>query len=167
VRRLFGALLAVLASAGTSVADPPSVDHQPVPCTVADQPFMLCATVTDDGEVARARVYFKPESAKFYSFVDMVFGGIEFCGTLPAPREGKLKTIEYYVQAVDDTYETFRTSTHVIAVQPEGVCGFAPVEKDASRAQSITVHATHQKQGRKLPDAFASAGVTFVPIQGR
>ena len=115
----------------------------------------------------RARVYFKPENAKFYSFVDMVFGGIEFCGTLPAPREGKLKTIEYYVQAVDDTYETFRTSTHVIAVQPDGVCGFAPVEKDPSRAQAITVHATHQKQGRKLPDAFASAGVTFVPIQGR
>ena len=167
MRRLSGALLALVASAGTAMADPPSVDHQPVPCTIPDQPFMLCATVTDDGEVARARVYFKPENAKFYSFVDMVFGGIEFCGTLPAPREGKLKTIEYYVQAVDDTYETVRTSTLVIAVQPDCVCGFAPVEKDPSRAQAITVHATHQKQGRKLPDAFASAGVTFVPIQGR
>ncbi len=161
-------LLPLLAlAAGPALADPPSVDHQPVPCTVPGQPFTVCATVTDDGEVARARVYFKAENAKFYSFVDMVFGGIEFCGTLPAPREGKLKTIEYYVQAVDDAYETFRTSTHVIAVQPDGVCGFAPVEKDAARAQSITVHATHQKQGRKLPDAFASAGVTFVAVQAR
>ena len=95
-------LLALLASSGPALADPPSVDHQPVPCTVGGQPFTVCATVTDDGEVARARVYFKPENAKFYSFVDMAFGGIEFCGTLPAPREGKLKTIEYYVQAVDD-----------------------------------------------------------------
>lgn len=160
-------LLALLAAGAPALADPPSVDHQPVPCTVAGQAFTLCATVTDDGQVERARIYFRAEGAKFYNFVDMVFGGIDFCGTLPAPREGKLKTIEYYVQAVDDQYETFRTSTHVIAVQPDGVCGFAPVEKDPSRAQSITVHATHQKQGRKLPDAFTSAGVTFVPLQGR
>jgi hypothetical protein len=166
VRRLLP-VLALVASAGPAQADPPSVDHQPVPCTVPGQPFTVCATVTDDGEVARSRVYFKADDAKFYSFVEMVFGGIEFCGTLPAPREGKLKTIEYYVQAVDDTYETFRTSTHVIALQPDGVCGFAPVEKDPARAQAITVHATHQKQGRKLPDSFASAGVTFVPVQGR
>lgn len=161
------AVVAVLSLASTAQADPPSVDHQPVPCTVAGQPFTVCATVTDDGEVARSRVYFKADDAKFYGFVEMVFGGIEFCGTLPAPREGKLKTIEYYVQAVDDQYESFRTSTHVIAVQPEGVCGFAPVEKDPARAQAITVHATHQKQGKKLPDAFVSAGVTFVPVQGR
>jgi hypothetical protein len=160
-------LLALLAGGAPLRADPPSVDHQPVPCTVPGQPFTVCATVTDDGQVERARVYFKSEDAKFYSFVDMAFGGIEFCGTLPAPREGKLKTVEYYVQAIDDNYETFRTSTHVIAVQPDGVCGFAPVEKDPARGQSITVHATHPKQGRKLPDAFASAGVTFVPVQSR
>jgi hypothetical protein len=154
----------LLLAARTALADPPSVDHQPVPCTVAGQPFTICATVTDDGEVARSRVYFKPEDARYYSFVDMVFGGIEFCGTLPAPRAGKLKTIEYYVQAVDDQYETFRTSSHLIAVQAEAECGFAPVEKDPARAQSITVHATHPKQGRKLPDAFAGTGVTFVPV---
>jgi hypothetical protein len=165
VRRLLAAPL-VLAAA-SALADPPSVDHQPVPCTVAGQPFTVCATVTDDGEVARSRVYFKAEDAKFYSFVEMVFGGIEFCGTLPAPREGKVKTIEYYVQAVDDQYETVRTSTHLIALQPEGVCGFAPVEKDPAKAQAITVHATHQKQGKKLPDAFLATGVTFVPVQGR
>lgn len=159
--------LVLMAWPGVARADPPSVDHQPVPCTVSGHPFTVCATVTDDGEVARSRVYFKAEDAKFYSFVDMVFGGIDFCGTLPAPRERKLKTIEYYVQAVDDRYETFRTSTHVLTVQPEGVCGFAPVEKDPSRTQSITVHATHQKQGKKLPDAFSSAGVTFVPVQAR
>jgi hypothetical protein len=165
VKRLLAAPLAL--AAASALADPPSVDHQPVPCTVAGQPFRICATVTDDGEVARSRVYFKAERERFYSFVDMVFGGIEFCGTLPAPREGKLKTIEYYVQAVDDQYETFRTSTHLIALQPEAVCGFAPVEKDPALAQAITVHATHQKQGRKLPDSFLATGVTFVPVQGR
>ena len=71
------------------------------------------------------------------------------------------------MQAVDDQYQTCRTSTLLIALQPEGVCGFAPVEKDPAPAQAITVHATHQKQGKKLPDAFVSTGVTFVPVQGR
>ena len=83
MRRLAGALLA-LRERGRRWR--PSVGGPPArPCTIPDQPFTLCATVTDDGEVARARVYFKPESEKFYSFVDMVFGGIEFCGTLPPP----------------------------------------------------------------------------------
>jgi hypothetical protein len=156
-----------LCAAASLHAEPPSVSHQQVPCTVPGQPFQICATVTDDGEVAKARVYFKAEKDRYYSFVDMVFGGIEFCGTLPAPREGKTKQVEYYVQAVDDQYETHRTSSALIDLQPADTCAFAPVDKDPARTQAITVHATHQKQGRKVPDAFVAAGVTFVPVQGR
>lgn len=148
-------------------ADPPSISHQQVPCTVPEQPFQICAAVTDDGEVARARVYFKAEQEKYYSFVDMAFGGIEYCATLPGPREGKAKQVEYYVQAVDDQYETHRTSSALVEVQPAESCAFAPVDKDPARTQEITVHATHQKQGRKPSDAFVPAGVTFVPVQGR
>ncbi|MET0555686.1 MAG: hypothetical protein ABW221_21790 [Vicinamibacteria bacterium] len=158
---------AALLLAATLHADPPSVSHQQVPCTVPGQPFQVCATVTDDGEVAKARVYFKAEQDKYYSFVDMAFGGIEFCATLPAARENKAKQIEYYVQAVDDQYETHRTSSALIELQPAESCAFAPVDKDPARTQAITVHATHQKQGRKVPDAFVAAGVTFVPVQGR
>ena len=159
--------LAVLAAAGclaarTAAAEPPSVEHQPVPCTEADKPLSLCATVTDDGQVAKARVYFRAAGEKFYSFVEMEFGGINYCGTLPAPREGKVKSIDYYVQAIDDSFESQRTSTFTLAVQPEGVCEFPPVEKNASRAQAIVVHATNAKQGKKLPDGFLAAGVTFV-----
>jgi hypothetical protein len=142
-------------------AEAPSVEHQPVPCTVPGQPLTLCATVTDDGQVAKARIYFRPAGDKFYSFVEMEFGGITFCGTLPAPREGKLKAIDYYVQAVDEQFESQRTSTYQIAVQPEGVCAFPPVEKDPARTHSIVVHATSKKQGRKLPDGFMAAGVTL------
>ena len=161
------ACLLVLCAAAVAQADPPSVSHQQVPCTVPGQPFQICATVTDDGEVAKARIYFKAERDKYYSFVDMAFGGIEFCGTVPAPREGKTKQVEYYVQAVDDQYETHRTSSALIELQPAESCAFAPVDKDPARTQAITVHATHQKQGRKVPDAFVAAGVTFVPVQGR
>jgi hypothetical protein len=143
-------------------AEPPAVDHQPSPCTLPDKPASLCATITDDGQVAASRIYFRPAGEKYYSFVDMAFGGLNFCGTLPAPRAGKVQTIEYYVQAVDDQYESQRTSTFNLEVKPD--CEFPPLEKDSVRASSIVVHATNQKQGKKLPDEFVSTGVSFVPV---
>jgi hypothetical protein len=158
-----GAVVAAMVSGAP--AEEPDVAHQPSPCTVPGKRISLCASVTDDGQVAKARIYFRPAGEKFYSFVDMAFTGINFCGTLPAPREGKTQAIDYYVQGVDDEYETRRTSTYQLNVQPEGVCEFPPLEdKDASKA-AITVYATSPRQGKKLPGAFQSAGVTFVPVK--
>ncbi|HEY2945967.1 MAG TPA: hypothetical protein VGN09_26280 [Vicinamibacteria bacterium] len=167
MRRVRGtrtALLAVAASLAAAAvsAEPPAVEHQPVPCTVPDKALTLCANVTSDRQVAKVRVYFRSAGEKFYSYVDTVFGGLNFCGTLPGPREGKAKTIEYYVQAVDDQYESTRTSTFQMTVQP--TCEFPPVEKDAAKTAAITVYATHKDQGKKLPEGFQGAGVSFVPL---
>jgi hypothetical protein len=149
-------------------ADPPLIEHQPSPCTIAGKPISLCATITDDGEVRRARVFFRPAGDKFYSAVDMAFDGFKYCGTLPAPRERKAKTIEYYVQAVDDSIDTQRTSTFQLRVESsESVCEFPPIETNAERAAAITVYATDRKQGNKLPEAFQGTGVTFVPVPGK
>jgi hypothetical protein len=148
-------------------ADGPLVEHQPVPCTVAEKPFSICASISDDVEVAKARIYFRPEGQRFYSFVDMAFGGLRYCGTVPAPRTGKVKRVEYYVQGLDNEFNPQRSSSYWLAVQPEGACDFPPVETDPSRATGIVVYATHKKQGKKLPDAFHSAGVSFVPVQTR
>lgn len=154
----------VLVSATLAVAnDPPAVDHQPALCTWPDKPVSLCAAISDDGTVAVARIYFRRAGEDYYSFVQMGFTGVSYCGTLPAPRE-KAKTIEYYVQAVDDTYQPQRTSTFRLPVQPEGVCEFAPIEKDAAKAAAIKVFATNRKQGKKLDDAFLLTGVTFVAL---
>jgi hypothetical protein len=154
----------VLATASLAVAnDPPVVEHQPALCTVPDKPVSLCAAVSDDGSVAVARIYFRRQGEAFYSFVQMGFTGVSYCGTLPAPRE-RAKGVEYYVQATDDGYLTQRTSTFRLPVQPEGVCEFPPEERNAARAAAIKVYATNRKQGRKLDDAFAPAGVTFVPL---
>ena len=144
--------------------DAPVVDHQPVPCTLPDKAISLCANISDDNEVAKARVYFKRSGEDYYNFVDMSFGGINYCATLPAPLAGKVLSIEYYVQAVDNAYQPTRTSTYQMSVQADGVCEFPPLEKDAARAASIRVFATHKKQGKKLDESFSSAGVTFVPI---
>jgi hypothetical protein len=162
-----GLCAALALSAGAVAAESPTVEHQPVPCTIPGKPVSLCASITDDKQVAKARVYFRPAGEKFYSFVEMAFGGINFCGTLPAPRERKVEAIEYYVQGVDDEYDAQRTSTFQMNVLPEGVCEFPPVEKDAARAAAIVVHATNARQGKKLDDAFVAAGVSFVPVAGR
>lgn len=164
-RRAAAVLLAsALAAAAPVRAEEPAVEHQPSPCTVPGKPITLCASVTDDGQVTKARIYFRPSKDKYYSFVEMAFTGITFCGTLPAPRDGKLQSLDYYVQGVDDEYETRRTSTFQMNVQPEGVCEFPPVDKDGGKGP-ITVYATSQKQGKKLADAFDRSGVTFVPVK--
>jgi hypothetical protein len=141
--------------------DPPRIEHQPPPCTVPGQPVSLCAGVSDDGQVTKVRIFFKPEGDDYFSSVEMSFGGINYCGTLPAPREGKLKAFEYYIQALDDQFQPERTSTYRVNIQSEGLCGFPPVAKGGPF--TFTVQATNKKQGRKLPDGFESAGVTFVP----
>jgi hypothetical protein len=167
-RRAFAALLAGLAAAAPSRADdPPFIEHQPSACTVPERPLSLCASISDDGTVAKARVYFRKAGDDFYSFVEMAFGGINFCGTVPGPRDGKVKAIEYYVQAMDDQFQPQRTSTFQVNVQPEGVCEFPPVEKDARRSAAIKVYATHKKQGSKMPADFQADGVTFVPMAGK
>ena len=159
-------LVAALGAVPAYADDPPSVEHQPIPCTIPGKPISVCAAISDDAMVANARVYFRATDDKFYATVEMAFGGINYCATLPAPREGKLKSIDYYVQATDDQYQSKRTSTYRMGVLPEGVCEFPPLEKDAARAAAIKVFATSPKQGKKLPDEFVGAGVTWVPRPG-
>jgi len=161
MRKLLAPAL-VLTAALAAANDPPAIDHVPALCTVADKPIALCAAISDDGNVAVARVYFRREGEDYYSFVPMTFTGVSWCGTLPAPRE-KAKTIEYYVNAVDDSYQPQRTSTFRLPIKPEGVCEFPPTVEPA-KAGAIKVFATNRKQGKKLDDAFAVAGVTFVPL---
>jgi len=73
--------------------DPPVVDHQPLPCTVPEKAIALCAAVSDDNQVATARIYFRRAGEDFYQFVDMAFAGVSYCGTIPGPHQGKVKAI--------------------------------------------------------------------------
>jgi len=165
--RLLAPAIALLALPALLFADdPPVVEHQPALCTVPEKPISLCAAISDDGTVAAARLYFRREGEDFYAFVDMAFTGISYCGVLPAPREGKTKAIEYYVQAIDNDYQPTRTSTFLLEVQAQGACEFPPtVEPDDPRAAAIKVFATSRRQGKKLDGGFDDTGVVFVPIQ--
>jgi hypothetical protein len=162
-----GLVLCLALARPLAADDAPVVDHQPVPCTVPEKPIRLCATVSDDGQVARVRAHFRREGADYYSYVDLAFTGLNHCGTLPGPRARRVTSIEYYIQAVDDQYQPTRTSTFRMSVPPEGACEFPPLEKDQAKAAAIRVFATNKKQGKKLDEAFASAGVTFVPVEAK
>jgi len=163
MKRFLAPIVLLLLPLAVRGAIPPVVDHQPALCTLPDKAISLCAAVSDDGTVAATRLYFRREGEKYYSFVDMSFTGIDYCGTLPAPRESKVKAIEYYIQAIDNEYESMRTSTYRLPV--EDVCEFAPVEQDEARARAITVFATNGRQGKNLDGAFVRTGVKFVPAR--
>ena len=163
MRSLILAAALLMVPTGARADDPPSIEHQPAPCTIPDKAIALCASVSDDNQVAIARIYFKRQGEDFYQFVDMAFTGVSYCGTLPAPREGKVKAVEYYLQAVDDQFQPTRTSTFQLSVLPEGTCEFPPVEKNAKKVAAIKVFATNRKQGTKLDASFEQTGVTFVP----
>lgn len=166
MRLLAPAIASLVLPAPLFADDPPVVEHQPALCTVPAKAVSLCAAISDDGTVAAARLYFRREGENFYSFVDMSFTGISYCGTLPAPREGKTKAIEYYVQAIDNDYQPTRTSTFRLPVETEAACEFqTAVERDPARASSIKVFATSRRQGKKLDGGFEDTGVEFVPVQ--
>ena len=146
--------------------DPPSVEHQPVQCSVVSKPTELCASVFDDGDIAKVRTYFRRPGEKEYIISEMVFEGARFCTTLPGVKPGKLKTLEYYIQAIDTEYESKRTSTYQLPIQADGECEFPAIQKDAKKASAITIHHTAAKLGSKIPDYLEPAGVTVVPAPG-
>jgi hypothetical protein len=153
-------------SAGAFVNDPPLIEHQPAQCSLLSKPIELCATVLDDGDIAKVRVYFRRPGEKEYLVSDMAFEGARFCSTLPGVKPGKLRSLEYYIQATDTEYESKRTSTYQLLIQPVDECAFPAVQKDVKKASAITVQATSTKQGSKVPDYLEPAGVTFLPAVG-
>ena len=141
----------------------PSVDHQPSPCTVPEKPVSLCACITDDGQVAASRIYFRPAGEKFYSFVDMVFGGLSFCGTVPGPRAGKVQT-HRVLRAGGGRPVRVAAHEHLQHGRDPRSASSRPSRRTPARAAAIMVHATNQKQGKKLPEEFVATGVSFVPV---
>lgn len=166
--RWTGPLIAVGLSAFAPMVfalnDPPSVEHQPAQCTLASKPSEICALVTDDGDIAKVRLYHRRPGDKDFFITEMEFTGAQFCGTLPGVKAGKAKAIEYYISAVDTEFESKRTSTYQLQIQSEAECGFPAIQKDAKKAAAIKLNATMTKQGVKPPDYFEPAGVTFVPV---
>lgn len=136
----------------------PTIDHQPVECSVPGKNTRICAYVLDDGEVKRVRAYFRAEKQEAFYWSDMSFDGIQFCATLPVAKKNVLR-IEYYIWAVDDEFQSVRTRSYTVSLDPKAPCAYPVVDEDPDRISKLVVHATSEKQGGTLEE-FEAQGVT-------
>jgi hypothetical protein len=130
-------LVPLIAAATAFANDPPLVEHQPAQCSLIGRPIELCASVLDDGDIAKVRAYFRRPGEKEYLISEMTFEGARFCTTLPGVKAGKLRSLEYYIQAIDTEYESKRTSTYQLLIQTEEDCAFPAVQKDPKKATGL------------------------------
>ncbi|MFQ5790060.1 MAG: hypothetical protein ACE5JI_06225 [Acidobacteriota bacterium] len=142
------------------------IDHQPVFCSLPGKHPKICAYVADDGEVKRARVYFRSTRQKAFYWSEMAFDGIQYCAVLPVAKKS-VRTVEYYIWAVDDSFESKRTRTFRISVSPVSSCEYPVIEEDPERTANLVVNATSRKQGKSIKD-FEKEGIArFVPATRR
>ena len=113
-----------------------AIDHTAVGCIVVGKYPKMNACFTPAADLARSRVYFRPEG-----MTELVLrrneGGSALLGRHPARPGKKLvgKKIEYYVEAQDKTFDPARTAEYApIVVQ----VGAGVQEGRARRARSST-----------------------------
>ena len=69
------------------------------------------ACFTPAADLARSRVYFRPEGVSAWYYVDMKADQACFAGTLPKPGKKLVgKKIEYYLEAQNKAFEPARTA---------------------------------------------------------
>jgi hypothetical protein len=107
-----GALLVVCLPAAAH-SQGVAIEHKEVGCIVVGKYPKMNACFTPVGEVARSRVYFRPEGTPSWYYVDMKSDQPCFSGILPRPGKKLVgKKIEYYVEAQDKTFNPARTAEY-------------------------------------------------------
>jgi hypothetical protein len=87
------------------------IDHKAVGCIVVGKYPKMNACFTPQANLARARVYFRPEGTPSWYYVEMKSDQPCFAGTLPKPGKKLVgKKIEYYVEGQDKTFNAGRTA---------------------------------------------------------
>src|SRR6187401_3226528 len=87
------------------------IDHKAVGCIVVGKYPKMNACFTPAADLARSRVYFRPEGASGWYYVEMKADQSCFAGTLPKPGKKLVgKKIEYYVEAQNKAFEPARTA---------------------------------------------------------
>jgi hypothetical protein len=147
----------VVASAQSGLA----IDHKAVECIVQGKFPKMNSCFAPAADVARARVYFRPEGVESWYYVDMKSDAPCLAGVLPRPRKELVgKHINYYVQVTDKSFNESRTSEYnPIVVNGESECKDKPVAPFLSKA-SVQVFPG-------LPAGMAAgAGAATLPIVG-
>jgi hypothetical protein len=145
-------------------SEEPAIDHQPVECSTPEKNTRLCAYVLDDGEVKRVRAYFRGEEQQAFYYIEMAFDGIQFCATLPVAKKG-VDSLEYYLWAVDDEFQSSRTRSYLVSLAPDAPCAFPVIDEEPERISNLKVYATSEKQGDAI-EGFEQRGIIqFHPVK--
>jgi hypothetical protein len=112
IRRGVVLSLAVIASSAAAVhSQGVVIDHKAVGCIVVGKYPKMNACFTPTADLARSRVYFRPEGVPSWYYVEMKSDQPCFAGTLPRPGKKLVgKKIEYYVEAQNKAFEPARTA---------------------------------------------------------
>lgn len=137
---------------GFSAEDAPqmSIRHNPVEEVVAGKRIPLDAKLQDDAGIKLARVYFKAEEAKDYSFINLhptddvgflddVTDAVDSVGTkseivnvvgeLPAPANGA-GSFEYLILVLNGNDLVVKSQTYVVKVEDDQDAGTAVAENE-------------------------------------
>jgi hypothetical protein len=148
------AVLPVVTAAQGSIA----IDHKAVECIVAGKFPKMSSCFTPNSDVARARVYFRPEGVQSWYYVEMKSDAPCMAGVLPRPRNDLVgKHVEYYLQVSDRGFNESRTSEYnPMVVGGEQECKDKPVAAYLTKA---TV-----KVFPGVPAGFAVGGLGTAPL---
>jgi hypothetical protein len=137
-----------------------AIEHKAVECIVAGKFPKMSSCFAPSGDVARARVYFRPEGVESWYYVEMKSDAPCLAGVLPRPRKELVgKHVDYYVQATDRGFNEARTAEYnPLVVDSESECKDKPVAPYLSKA-SVQVFPG-------LPAGFAAGGAATLPIIG-
>src|SRR6188508_3809944 len=106
-------LLLVVSTAATARPEAVAIDHKAVGCIVVGKYPKMNACFTPTADLARSRVYFRPEGVPSWYYVDMKSEQPCYAGILPRPGKKLVgKKIEYYVEAQDRTFNAGRTAEY-------------------------------------------------------
>jgi PKD domain len=114
-------LLAQVAVAHAQVAAPQAqdlvIDHKAVGCIVVGKYPKMNACFTPAPNLARGRVYFRPEGTPSWYYVEMKTDQPCYTGILPKPGKKLVgKKIEYYVEGQARTFNAARTAEYGLVV---------------------------------------------------
>jgi hypothetical protein len=155
-RAAVATLLATLVSVSLAEAAL-TVQHDGVGCVLAENHPRLEARITPEGEVARARVFFRTAGTPHWYSVEMTSRAGSWTGVLPKPKASTVR-IEYYLEATDKVFAPARTPDRIAVV----VQGPAACQKDAVMAASAPaarVVVTAAAGAPSVPAGFLNAGL--------
>jgi hypothetical protein len=94
----------------------------------------------------------------------MAFDGIQFCATLPVAKK-HVATLEYYIWAVDDEFQSTRTRSYLVSLSPTAPCAFPVIDEEPERIGKLVVNATSEKQGTAIEEFEERGILSFVPLR--